>query len=97
MYFIGKVRKMSLSTLTSKGQITIPKNVREYLSLKKGDKILFKIQKNGLVSIGKPVQSILKLKGMLKHLKKDQPLSPKEIQRGIESAVAEKVTSYDRH
>ncbi len=33
--------KMDLAKVTSKGQITIPKEIREKLGLKTGDKILF--------------------------------------------------------
>ena len=32
---------MELAKITSKGQITIPKDIREKMSLKTGDKILF--------------------------------------------------------
>lgn len=35
---------MSSATITSKGQITIPKSIRERLSLETGDKVIFKIQ-----------------------------------------------------
>jgi len=45
---------MVLTTLTNKGQVTIPKNVRESLGLNTGDKIEFIIDKNGEVRI-KPV------------------------------------------
>ena len=33
---------MSYSTVTSKGQITIPKNVRDHLDIKTGDRIEFR-------------------------------------------------------
>ena len=37
------------STLTSKGQITIPKNVRDQLSLKPGDQVEFRQSNRGVV------------------------------------------------
>jgi AbrB family looped-hinge helix DNA binding protein len=37
---------MELAKITSKGQITIPRDVREKMNLKKGDKILF-FEENG--------------------------------------------------
>jgi antitoxin PrlF len=37
---------MSLAILTSKGQVTIPKSVRESLLLKSGDKVEFVITKS---------------------------------------------------
>jgi len=37
---------MLLSTLTSNGQATIPVDIRHALSLKTGDKIIFKIHKH---------------------------------------------------
>jgi len=38
---------MSLSTLTSKGQITIPKHLRDLLSIDTGDKLEFIINDQG--------------------------------------------------
>jgi AbrB family looped-hinge helix DNA binding protein len=37
---------MSYSTLSSKGQLTIPKQLREKLDLSAGDKIEFKVENN---------------------------------------------------
>ena len=37
---------MSITTITKKGQITIPKAIREHLSLKERDKLLVKLNGN---------------------------------------------------
>ncbi len=52
------------SALTSKGQITIPKAVRDHLHLKGGDKVRFFYHPDGHVAI-LPEVPISALKGML--------------------------------
>jgi AbrB family looped-hinge helix DNA binding protein len=42
---------MSTTTVTSKGQVTIPVEVRKHLKLKPGDKIDFQIEENGTARI----------------------------------------------
>lgn len=42
---------MSQATLTSKGQLTVPKSIREYLKIDTGDKIEFIIDETGHVII----------------------------------------------
>jgi AbrB family looped-hinge helix DNA binding protein len=42
---------MAIATLTSKGQVTIPKTVRDALHLHSGDKLEFIISQNGEVLI----------------------------------------------
>ena len=42
---------MSIATVTTKGQITIPKEIRDYLKLKTGSKIEFLIDESGNVKI----------------------------------------------
>ena len=57
---------MSESTVTSKGQITIPKAVREALHLEIGDKVYFDVKDDGtvvLVARNEPVESLF---GLLK-------------------------------
>ena len=57
---------MAESTITSKGQITIPKVVREALHLEVGDKVYFDVKDDGsvvLVARNQPVESLF---GMLK-------------------------------
>ena len=42
---------MAISTLTSKGQITVPKKIRDHLSLETGDKVDFVITEVGTVEV----------------------------------------------
>jgi AbrB family looped-hinge helix DNA binding protein len=42
---------MPISTITSKGQVTIPKKVRERLRLRTGDKLDFQIEDDGSLRV----------------------------------------------
>lgn len=44
---------MEVSRMTSKGQVTIPKSIRERLNLKEGDRVAFIEDENGNVTIKK--------------------------------------------
>ncbi|MDY7013077.1 MAG: type II toxin-antitoxin system PrlF family antitoxin, partial [Cyanobacteriota bacterium] len=56
---------MSIATLTSKGQTTIPKAIREKLNLRPGDRILFALETNGRVYIERLNVSVEELSGIL--------------------------------
>ena len=45
---------MNSSTLTTKGQVTIPKRLRDYLGLSPGDKVGFEYTEDGAVRILPP-------------------------------------------
>lgn len=53
------------ATLTSKGQITIPKEVRNALHLRSGDRLDFVVQADGSVRVLPITGSVKRLKGML--------------------------------
>ena len=42
---------MATSTLTSKGQITVPKAIRDHLTLEAGDRVDFVIREDGTVEV----------------------------------------------
>jgi antitoxin PrlF len=56
---------MSTSILTSKGQTTIPIDIRSYLGLHPGDRIEFFIDDEGRVVIASLTTDVTALKGML--------------------------------
>ena len=58
------------ATITSKGQITLPKKLRDALSLSVGDKVEFVIDDNDMVRLIPKHVSIRSLKGMLPKPKK---------------------------
>jgi len=53
---------MATSTLTSKGQITLPKQIRQRLNVAAGDRIDFVVEENGEVVV-RPALSRLKQPG----------------------------------
>ncbi len=54
-----------LSTITTKGQITIPKSIRKRLNLQTGDKVEFIVDQEGQIKLLPVTASIKKLKGIL--------------------------------
>lgn len=58
------------ATMTSKGQVTVPKPVREKLLLRPGDKIDFRLEDDG-VHLVPVTASVTQLKGMV-----PKPASP---------------------
>jgi antitoxin PrlF len=73
---------MPRSTLTTKGQITLPKQIREKLDLNYGDPIDFVIQPNGDVLLKPAKFDIRKLQGILKSRKK-RPITVQEMNDAI--------------
>ena len=56
---------MPTSTLSKKGQTTIPKRVREFLRLKPGDRLEFVIQDSGQVMLRPVSVDLTELDGLL--------------------------------
>lgn len=56
---------MPNATLTSKGQTTIPKEVRDFLKLHPGDRLEFILHENGTVILRPATLNISDLKGIL--------------------------------
>lgn len=55
-----------LAKLTSKGQLTLPKALRERLHLREGDRVEFVVHDDGRVELIPVTSPISKLKGMVK-------------------------------
>lgn len=80
---------MTIATLTSKGQTTIPKQVREHLKLNPGDKLDFVIESGGRVVIRPAKLDVRELKGLLKR-RDGKVLSIEEMNAAIAKAAASK-------
>lgn len=72
------------STMTSKGQVTVPKPVREKLLLRPGDKIDFRLEDDG-VHLVPVTASVTQLKGMVP--KPASPVSLATMDEAISSAA----------
>jgi AbrB family looped-hinge helix DNA binding protein len=80
---------MALATVTSKGQITIPKSVRERLGLKSGDKVDFRVGEDGTVTVVPITRTVESAFGAFAH-KVTRPASLAEMSEGIAAAVRER-------
>ena len=75
---------MPSSTLTSKGQTTIPKEVRDHLQLEAGDQIEFLIQDDGQVVLRPATVDLLSLSGRLRRADR-KPVSLEAMRKAIRS------------
>lgn len=80
-----EIRKDSVpaATITSKGQITIPVQVRTALGLDAGDRIEFVELQKGQFAVIPATRSLKELKGMFRHKRKKRAVRVEEMNAAI--------------
>ena len=78
--------RMPIATITSKGQVTIPLEVRERLGLKTGDEINFELGPEGEVVLTSKRIPFEEIEGML-HRRGEKPLTAREMDQPIRRAA----------
>lgn len=73
---------MPTSTLTSKGQITIPKEIRDHLKLRTGNRLEFRIAPDGHVVMQTRSRDVRELKGIMRSAGR-KPVSVAEMNEAI--------------
>jgi antitoxin PrlF len=69
---------MPSATITSKGQVTIPRRIRELLRLESGDRIDFVIDDHGRVLVQPGTTDVTELRGLLRR-RGQRPVSLKQM------------------
>ena len=79
---------MALATITAKGQMTLPKEVREAMGLRPGDRVKIFVDRYGDARIAREVD-VSELSGIL-HRPGMKAATVEEMDEGIAEAVAER-------
>lgn len=86
---------MPTSTLTSKGQVTIPKAIRERLGLAKGDILEFAVDDSGQVVI-RASRATGEIFGLLREFAPEKPVTTNEMNAVVRAHAARKYRSVTR-
>ncbi|MDB5970266.1 MAG: transcriptional regulator, AbrB family [Hydrocarboniphaga sp.] len=73
---------MSEATMTSKGQVTIPADIRKALGLEAGERVVFTQLDDGTTVMRAKTRSITELKGLLKPARGKRNVSVDEMNIG---------------
>lgn len=73
---------MPTATVTSKGQVTLPKKIRDALKIKPGDQIDFVLDKGGEVRVRAGSFDVRDLKGLL-HRRGRRPVSLETMEEAV--------------
>ena len=83
---------MATATLGTKGQLVIPKSIRDSLHIQPGDRMDFLLQKNGVVLIKPVTEDVRRLKGAL-HKPGRKPVTVEAMNAAIRSTIHSPLTS----
>ena len=75
---------MPTATVTTKGQITIPKEVRDALGIEAGDRVEFVAEEEGVYKVVAATKDVKHLKGLVP--KPAKPVSVEEMNQAIRRA-----------
>ena len=78
---------MAAATLTSKGQTTIPKEIRDFLGIGPGDKLDFVVESDGRVILRAATLDVRQLRGMLKRSGR-KAVTLEEMDKAVAAGVA---------
>ena len=83
---------MPISTITAKGQVTIPKAIRERLGLSEGDKLEFSIDDSGCIVV-RPRHAD-NICGILRNFAPDVPVTVDAMNEAIRRRAADTVSGH---
>lgn len=72
-----------VSTVTQKGQVTIPKGVRDNLHLVTGDRVEFVLNDRGEVVLKPVTRKVAEVAGLLSKYKKARPVTIEEMDQAV--------------
>ncbi len=82
---------MPASTLTSKGQLTVPREVRERLGVSQGDRLTFRFDEQGRLFLEPLAKSAgPRISGLLRHLAPTKAVTIEEMDKGIAEYLSRK-------
>ena len=85
---------MPIAVLTSKGQMTIPKEVRKALNLRPSEKIIVVVEGNQ--AILKPLRgNLLDLGGSIKIPGEEKPIDFRKVREEVKKKMAKKIIRKD--
>ena len=83
---------MPISVLTSKGQMTIPKEIRDALDLKPSEKVIIVVE--GDQAIIKPLKgNLLDLGGSVKIPEKEKPINFKKVREEVRKRMTKRMVA----
>ena len=83
---------MPISVLTSKGQMTIPKEVRKALNLRPSEKVIIVVEGNR--AILQPLRgNLLDIGGSVKITQREKPIEFKKVREEVKRRVAKKIAT----
>lgn len=81
-----------VSTVTQKGQVTIPKSVRDNLHLVTGDKVEFIFNDKGEVTLKPVTCKVVDVAGRLSKYKKSRPVTIEEMDQAVAQYIRDQVS-----
>ncbi len=79
---------MPTATLTSKGQVTIPKEVRQQLGIGQGDRLEFVVEDDGSLTVRPLRASVRELAGLL-HRPSRRAVTLREMKEAVSELLAD--------
>ena len=78
-----------LATVTVKGQVTVPKSIRDHLKIETGTQLDFKLNDDGSISVRSLKRSALSIVGLLKRPSR-AAVTVEQMNRAVVDAAAER-------
>ena len=81
---------MNTAKVTSKGQVTIPKEIRKRMAIEMGDRLAFELETDGRLWVSRIEDEPRPLRGLLSHYAKDGPLDDVQVGAALRRRAAAK-------
>ena len=74
---------MNTAKVTSKGQVTIPKQVRRLMAIEVGDRLAFELEEDGRLRVSRVRDEPRPLRGLLSEYVREDPVDEEQVRAAL--------------